>query len=225
MLQGLDGDDTLIGNDGDDLLSGGDGNDVAVFAYAQSNYSIVWQYNETLRVTHLGGKGSDLLSSIERLRFDDKDLLIGPLEGTADVDWLDWTETATGASGGSGTDMVSLSQMVQAVSVVQQTGVENAIVTYGSSVYRLTGIENLTGTSQNDEFFFAQGLVRSLGGQDVFYASGAGIGIYDGGAGRDTLDYSRSDAGVEASLFRDRGWSGDAAGDRYSGIEDLIGTK
>jgi Ca2+-binding RTX toxin-like protein len=82
----------------------------------------------------------------------------------------------------------------------------------------------ITGTSADDTIEGHDGWFRGFGGDDLFDASGPGTGRYYGGAGRDTLDYSRSDAGVEASLFRDRGWSGDAAGDRYSGIEDLIGT-
>ncbi|HVI99661.1 MAG TPA: M10 family metallopeptidase [Sphingomonas sp.] len=45
-----------------------------------------------------------------------------------------------------------------------------------------------------------------------------------GGAGIDTVSYRDSHSGVVASLSNDRGTGGDAAGDRYHGIEQLEGS-
>ena len=137
----------------------------------------------------------------------------------------DWIVPGTGydtVDGGAGIDMVSYSECTTSLRIIQGDVGMRAFV--GGDTDVLTNVERVTGTSQNDAFFFTDGQARGLGGQDMFHAAGDGTGTYDGGAGRDTLSYVQADAGVEASFFRGKGWGGDAAGDRYSGIEDLIGT-
>jgi Ca2+-binding RTX toxin-like protein len=52
---------------------------------------------------------------------------------------------------------------------------------------------------------------------------GAGADHLDGGAGSDTASYATSTAAVNASLALPGGNTGDAAGDTYSGIENLTG--
>ncbi|WP_181892990.1 calcium-binding protein [Falsiruegeria mediterranea] len=85
----------------------------------------------------------------------------------------------------------------------------------------LLGIEGITGTSQTDlfnstdEFYF-----RGLGSRD-FAKMHAGTGFFDGGAGKDVLDYTRSTDGIHVSLLRGRGWEGDAAGDRFRNVERI----
>ncbi|MEQ6250932.1 calcium-binding protein [Sulfitobacter sp. HNIBRBA3233] len=91
------------------------------------------------------------------------------------------------------------------------------------------GIEVVTGTSAADFFNAAaratEMSMRGLGGADVFVLS-QGAETVDGGAGRDRIVF-RSEldgTGVNMSLLRGRGWEGDAAGDHYTGIEDVVGT-
>ncbi|GAB5439582.1 calcium-binding protein [Falsiruegeria mediterranea] len=85
----------------------------------------------------------------------------------------------------------------------------------------LLGIEGITGTSQTDlfnstdEFYF-----RGLGSRD-FAKMHAGTGFFDGGAGKDVLDYTGSTDGIHVSLLRGRGWEGDAAGDRFRNVERI----
>lgn len=82
----------------------------------------------------------------------------------------------------------------------------------------------ITGASGDDTLEGADAWIRGFGGDDLFLVSGTGTGRYAGGAGTDTLDYSASAGGVSASLFRGRGWDGDAAGDRYEDFANLVGT-
>jgi Ca2+-binding RTX toxin-like protein len=54
--------------------------------------------------------------------------------------------------------------------------------------------------------------------------AGAGADSIDGGLGVDTLTFVGSAAGVTANLALGLGAGGDAAGDRYGGIENVIGS-
>ena len=60
-------------------------------------------------------------------------------------------------------------------------------------------------------------------GDDVL-VGGAGADDLQGGAGRDTVSYAASPVGVTVNLTAGRGSGGDAAGDRLSGVEDVVGS-
>jgi Ca2+-binding RTX toxin-like protein len=60
-------------------------------------------------------------------------------------------------------------------------------------------------------------------GDDRFIGS-AGADVLMGGAGIDTVDYSASREGVQVDLVANRGTGGDAAGDGYAGVENLVGS-
>ena len=68
-LIGLGGDDVLTGGRGNDYLDGGDGWDEAVFSGSADSYKIFAENG----VYHVrGADGSDMLTGIELLRFDDR---------------------------------------------------------------------------------------------------------------------------------------------------------
>ena len=69
ILLGLGGGDFLIGGPGDDVLVGGAGEDTAWFGGKRAAYSIAPMTDGTIRVT--GPEGTDLLMSVEQLRFTD----------------------------------------------------------------------------------------------------------------------------------------------------------
>ena len=76
-LHGEAGDDTLSGGAGTDHLDGGDGNDVALFSGKLANYKISRVDASTLKVVDQragSADGTDTLTSVELLRFSDKDL-------------------------------------------------------------------------------------------------------------------------------------------------------
>ncbi len=87
------------------------------------------------------------------------------------------------------------------------------------TIYGLRGDDRLAGGAGDDALFGA-------GGDDIL-VGGAGADRLNGGAGNDTVDYSASDASDGAILVvdladRDRN-TGDAAGDIFVWIENLIG--
>lgn len=151
---------------------------------------------------------------------------------TAAADWLSLPpDVPTGLldiRGGAGSDTMSFAGLAQGVEVNLATGLARASGVVGAAPFSLImdSIEAVTGTSRGDTVWGSNAAerVRGLGGTDTMNGS-SGADRLDGGAGRDTVDYSGASAGVSASLLRDRGWGGDAAGDRFDGIEALTGSR
>ena len=65
--------------------------------------------------------------------------------------------------------------------------------------------------------------IRGLAGDD-FIIGGTGADAHHGGPGSDTAVYDTSTAGIMASLIYGVGVGGDAEGDTYFSIENLIGS-
>ncbi|GAB5436660.1 beta strand repeat-containing protein [Falsiruegeria mediterranea] len=153
-----------------------------------------------------------------------------PVQGTDADDWLtlpaDWRLGLRQIDGGDGTDMMSFAGLDGGIYANTTTGQANSGFASAPFDLIMTSIENVTGTSHADIFNGSDRaeVFRGLGGQDTFYGSHAGADTYQGGGGNDTLTYIQSGEGVSASLFRGRGWSGDAEGDLISEIENLTGT-
>ena len=61
-------------------------------------------------------------------------------------------------------------------------------------------------------------------GSDDMLDGAAGSGVLDGGDGKDTVTYAAAAAGVLVDLENSANNTGDAAGDSYVGIENLIGS-
>ncbi len=78
------------------------------------------------------------------------------------------------------------------------------------------GDDVLSGAGANDELLGGDG--------DDTLIGGAGADTLTGGAGIDTASYADAAARVEANLQTGSGLVGDAAGDVFSGIENLIGS-
>jgi len=149
--------------------------------------------------------------------------------GTDGADWLvvaSNMEAVPGSiSGGAGEDMISFAGRERlGVLVNLDSGLVQAEMPGFISLI-MDSIEHVTGSSHGDTLYGAEEgeRIRALGGSDMVYGS-AGRDTLDGGGGRDTLSYLFSDTGVQASLLRGRGWTGDAAGDRIDGFETLIGS-
>ena len=76
MLEGRSGNDTLKGGGGFDALKGGDGTDRADFSGNKSQYSLTKLSSTTYLISDLRANapdGTDMLDSIEQLRFADQD--------------------------------------------------------------------------------------------------------------------------------------------------------
>ena len=77
-ILGMGGDDLLNGGIGNDMLDGGEGVDTAVYSGAATDYTVTYLPDGlTAQVTDtVGSEGTDLLTSIEYLRFSDGDVAV-----------------------------------------------------------------------------------------------------------------------------------------------------
>jgi Ca2+-binding RTX toxin-like protein len=83
-LSGLGGSDTLVGGKGDDDLDGGEGLDAATFAGSASDFSLSFsggQITVTDNNVGDGDQGTDVLTDVEQLNFDDGNVLIVDASG------------------------------------------------------------------------------------------------------------------------------------------------
>ncbi len=88
-----------------------------------------------------------------------------------------------------------------------------------------TGQDSLAGGADDDSLFGGTEADTLDGGEGADTLSGDGGGdLLRGGAGRDTASYATAGAGVLVDLATLSRNSGDAAGDRYEGIEVLSGS-
>ncbi|NUN68024.1 hypothetical protein HCU40_25805 (plasmid) [Pseudanabaena biceps] len=102
--------------------------------------------------------------------------------------------------------------------------ISNTVTLY--SVQRQSdGDDIINGASDGDRFNGKGGndTIDGKGGDDVIIG-GAGADIIIGGEGFDTASFATASSGVVANLSTGRGSEGDAAGDRYEGIEALLGS-
>jgi Ca2+-binding RTX toxin-like protein len=84
------------------------------------------------------------------------------------------------------------------------------------TVYGGAGDDSITGSAFNDD-------LRGDAGDDVI-RGGADADALHGGAGRDAASYENSTGGVTIWLETGTGTGGDAEGDTFDGIEDLVGS-
>jgi serralysin len=228
LLNGLAGDDTLIGGRGHDTLLGGAGDDLLRGGlgrdrlsgglgedwadYRDANSAVTASLAN--RSINRGEAAGDTYQSIERLRggrFDDT--LIGNfrgnvLEGVTGADILD---------GRGGFDFARYKSAPTGVTA----NLENSAVNTGHATGdTYISIEGLQGSD------FADVLTGNSGSNVLVGGRGA-----DALDGRDGFDFARYDIGnvgnrgVVANLANSSGNTGTAAGDTYTSIEGLVGTR
>jgi Ca2+-binding RTX toxin-like protein len=197
VIVGLGGNDVLRGKAGDDRLKGGAGDDILD-----------------------GGAGSDVM------------------RGGAGNDRFIGGEGGDLFDGGSGIDLVdfSASRIGVTVELLLMTD------TFGGLQRAYRSIENITGSAYGDilEGDGAANHFRGLGGKDTLRGGGgndildggegndvleggAGADTFIGGGGVDTVTYFREKSGVNVYLWGSPS-GGAAAGDTFSGIEQVTGT-
>lgn len=202
--KGLGGNDLLKGGAGADTLDGGAGTDTASYAG-----STAVKVNLLLGTATGGHATGDKLISIENLIGSSyADTLTGNsgnnvLTGGAGADILD---------GGVGRDTASYTGST-AVNVNLLLGTATGGHAAGD---KLISIENLIGSSYADT-------LTGNSGNNVL-TGGAGADKLNGGAGIDTASYEGATAGVTASLANAAINTGDAKGDSYASIEQLVGS-
>jgi serralysin len=228
VLSGLEGDDTIVGgrgNDelngglGDDVLRGGPGRDRLIGGpgedwadYRDAGTSVHVFLTNAARNT--GEARGDTYSSIERVRggrFDD--ILVGNsrdnvLEGVTGADIL---------NGGRGFDFA---RYKAAPSGVTASLLDPTVNTGHATGDTYIGIEGLLGSD------FADTLIGD-NARNVL-VGGRGADVLDGQGGFDFVRYDiyhTGRSGVRASLATPATNTGNAAGDTYTSVEGLIGTR
>jgi Ca2+-binding RTX toxin-like protein len=221
-LDGWHGNDTLFGGAGNDTLTGHNGTDTADYSADGAGVTV----NLGTGSATDGGGGTDTLSGIENVTGSAfGDTLTGStvanvlscgagndtLKGGAGNDTLD---------GGDGTDTADYTGS-GAVTVNLATGTAT-----GDGTDTLSGIENVTGTSNADTITgdSSDNVLSGADGNDTL-KGGVGDDTLTGGNGTDTVDYSDAAAGIVVDLDSgDADDDGDGGSDSLSSIENAVGS-
>jgi Ca2+-binding RTX toxin-like protein len=235
LLMGFDGNDTINGGDGNDTLRGGAGGDILNggngldFANYQGSSAEVFVDLQS-GLIFSGDAAGDTLTSIENLYGSsfsdtmsgnaDRNILGG--EGGADA--LDGRGGDDALSGEAGDDILSGRDGNDRL--VGGDGNDNISGEAGNdSADGGTGNDSIFGEAGNDSFFGGTGDDTLDGGDDNdILEGGAGADSLTGGNGIDTLSYASSAAGVSVNLATGAVSGGDAAGDTFTGFEQLLGS-
>lgn len=250
-LDGGDGNDILEGGVGTDALKGGNGIDYASYEHAAGSVRVSLDFPGS-NLGEAQGDTYESIEGLIGSAFDDnlsgktgaENILIGgarndTLEGADKNDRLYGQDGSDELLGGNGDDI--LEGGVGADTLKGNTGFDIASHV-GSGAAVVVNLDTKTasgGDAQGDTYDSIEGLLGSAfndvlfgdananvlnggGGNDVL-AGGAGADALVGGAGTDTVDYSASTAGVIVDLAG-IGSGGDAQGDTYSSIENVVGT-
>jgi serralysin len=198
------------GNIANALLYQGDTRSLIENAVGGSSHDVI--LGNIAGNTLFGLAGSDSLFGL-----DGHDVLLGGVG----ADWLD---------GGSGSDTAQYSQAVAGILVDLALPGAN---TGEAALDRYVSIENLVGSGFADVLNgdMAGNFLAGLAGDDVLSGragddalmGGHGADWLYGAAGRDTASYA-SALGVTADLVYVSLNTGDAAGDRFSFVENLVGS-
>ena len=200
LLTGGAGDDSITGGSGADTFNGGAGNDT--FFAGNGSVDIFNGDDGIDTVTYAGENGMITASLTSGLGSN----------GYADGDWYYNIENLIGSTYGD---------------TLTGNNKDN-ILTGGDSSDTLSGMDGkdtLNGDDGSDNLYGGAGDDKLYGsiGNDILYGGG-GADDLDGGAGTDTASYTSDTAGVTASLVAlFVGTGGEAEGDAYTAIENLIG--
>ncbi|MEM8798735.1 MAG: tandem-95 repeat protein [Pseudomonadota bacterium] len=236
-LTGGAGDDTLQGNNDDDIVSGGAGNDTldggsgtdtAVFDGVSSNFSFLMNADGDATVTDtIGSGGTDTLSDIETLSFDNQsyNLVLGT--NGDDMDGLGGTTIETTAAddiviAGGGSDRIRGSE---GADVIVGTGGHAHIDYWSSDAVTIDLTDNLAesgGLAEGDVFIDIDAISGSGTGDDVLIADDSGM-ILNGYGGNDSLIGGAGEdrlMGREGDDYLDGG-SGNDSARYYDAVENF----
>jgi len=228
---GLNGNDTLEGMAGADTLNGGTaGTDTA--SYAHASVGVLASLSTSIGVTNTGDAAGDIYINIDNLLGSSlDDTLIGDVnanlltggDGNDTLEGLNGNDTL---NGGDGSDTASYIHASNLVVATLTAGLSGVTVTGDATGDSYISIENLQGSTFND-LLIGDVNANSMdgdAGNDTLEGLG-GADALDGGTGTNTASYAHASTGVAASLTGSLiSASGDAAGDTYTNIQNLLGS-
>lgn len=213
----------------DALIDGGDGNDTAVLDFEANGAAVNFVLNPASLAT-LPGLPTQIrnVEAIWAIDSNNNDTFVG---GNLDDRFL----TIGGVDsfdGGAGVDTYELLRTAVASNV---NLANNALNTGAAAGDTLTDIENvvgsqnaniITGDAQNNLFQGRAGndTLNGAGGNDTL-DGGAGADTLNGGTGDDTASYESATGRVRVDLLNTATNTGNAAGDVYINIDNLVGTR
>ncbi len=225
QLIGGQGDDILRGGAGNDLLNGGSGIDTASYANSTAGADINLATNSATGFDHGAG---DTLISIESVlgsQFDDS------IRGNSQDNILDGGNGADALNGGDGQDTASYGSATRGVIADLANSSVNSRDAAGDtyvSIEILSGSnfdDNLRGTEAANTLRGGDGNDQLFGrGGDDILEGGLGADRLFGSSGTDAATYENAAVGVLADLSNSAINQGEATGDTYSVIENLIGS-
>jgi Ca2+-binding RTX toxin-like protein len=229
VLEGLGGADSFIGGTDTDTVS-------YVHSAAGVVSSLTTVFGAGPAVTQTNDALGDTYASIENMVGTDfADTLIGDgnnnnIAGGLDDDTLEGMGGVDVLDGGIGTDTATYTHSTGYVRASLTTGLAGFTAEGDAAGDVFTSIENLTGSDSNDTLIGNAGANRLTGGAGDDVLEGLGdADILDGGTGSNTASYEHgtdqgSGLGVTASLLTPASNTGDAFGDTYTNIQNLLGS-
>ncbi|MBL4645737.1 MAG: hypothetical protein JKY99_04690 [Rhizobiales bacterium] len=236
IFRGGLGNDLMEGGLGQDKFFGGDGVDTTTYRNAAST---VWAslvdgglYGEAFNEEYDSIENLVGSNFADRLWGDANNNLLAGLNGDdrlyggAGDDHLEGGAGADILDGGEGEDVASYSISSGGVYVrLAETG-EEAVGQGGDAQGDvLIDIEHLIGSHFGDALIGNSGdnILQGLGGMD-FLEGGAGADTILGGVGSDFIVYSSSESAIYIDLGNGIAFGGDADGDRFIEIENIVGS-
>jgi Ca2+-binding RTX toxin-like protein len=220
VINGLDGDDTILGGGGTDTLDGGEGIDTNSFAnigvgvtadLAAGTATYSPNANVTINETFANFENLEGTNAADNFTGDENaNLLVGnggadTLNGAGGDDTLQGGGGSDVIDGGEGSDTVSFADIGVDVEVtLEADGSGSAVyVVNGNTITdTFTNIENILG-SENDDRIVANGAAGNViegGAGDDTILGGGGTDTLDGGEGIDTNSFANIGVGVTADL-------------------------
>ncbi|WP_424957097.1 calcium-binding protein [Hyphomicrobium sp. 1Nfss2.1] len=214
-IVGFDNADTIEGGAGDDVINGGRQNDTYLYSRGDGN--------DTITEIDVGGA----LDKVVFADIDPEDISVVTIGN--DV-MIVVRETLPGA--GDGGSILLKDQVAAYI----QRGVEEIHFSDATVWNRTTllaravatgtaSADVIAGTAFNDYIDGGAGDDTLSGGDgDDVLIGGAGADAMNGGAGSDTASYATASTGVYVHMMDDTWNTGDAVGDTFASIENLIGS-
>ena len=232
QLAGGSGDDLLAGGGGEDTIAGGLGSDTNSFEGIGLGVTATVSADGTGTASY--GTVSESFTGIENLTGSDNDDVLTATGAAANTllggDGNDILAGGGGTDvidGGAGIDTNSFQGIGLGVTAtVDADG--NGTAAYGTVNETFAGIENLTGSENNDVLIAtgaAANVIRGEGGDDVL-AGGGGTDVIDGGDGIDTNSFAGIGSGVTATIGADGSGTAEyaAVSELFTSIENLTGS-